>query len=164
MVRAAFEFMPLAWLRIYRLLKEWMLNRPLLNPDEKIPLLDDVREHRFTLVTAILLVAGVAWVHLHSDPHLFFILFYGIPCALVALVVNARWATLFVLACSLISPLVQYDGDSDYRSAFVFIWNTVSRLILLEALVLMLGRIRMELARLNAEPGPDAPGRKAPGD
>jgi len=73
-----------------------------------------------------------------------FILFYALPCALVALVVNTRWATLFVVAASLISPLIQYDGDSDYRSPFVFAWNLISRFILLEVLVLTLGRIRME--------------------
>jgi hypothetical protein len=78
---------------------------------------------------------------------LMFILFYGIPCALLALVVNTRWATLFVLASSFIAPMIQYDGDADYRSTGVFLWNFFTRFILLEILILTLGRIRLEFSR-----------------
>jgi hypothetical protein len=137
------------------LLKEWVLNRPASAMDEKISLLQDCREHWPTLLTATGLVAAVAWVHLQANPHLFFILFYGIPCALVALVVNTRWASLFALACSIISPLIQYDGDPAYRSALVFTWNWLSRFILLEIFVLMLGRIRQDITS-EKSPEPDA--------
>jgi hypothetical protein len=78
---------------------------------------------------------------------LMFMLFYGIPCALLALVVNTRWATLFVLASSFIAPMIQYDGDTDYRSTGVFLWNFFTRFILLEILILTLGRIRLEFSR-----------------
>jgi len=78
-----------------------------------------------------------------------FILFYGLPAALVALVVNARWATLFVLIASVISPMIQYDGDSDFRPAFVLVWNFLNRLVLLEVFVLLLSRIRLELSRVS---------------
>jgi len=89
-------------------------------------------------------LGAIVLIHLHSNPHLMFILFYGIPCAFLALVVNTRWATLFVLAASIIAPMVQYDGDPDYRSFGVFAWNCLSRLFLLELLVMTLGRIRRE--------------------
>ena len=78
-----------------------------------------------------------------------FILFYAIPCAMVAMVVNVRWATLFVLAAALLAPMVQYDGDSDYRSSFVMAWNFISRFILLEAMVLTLGRIKLEFKKTD---------------
>jgi len=152
LVRAGFEFMPLAWLRIYRLLKDWILNRPSADPDEKISVRKELSEHWLTLLTAAALVGAVAWVHLHANPHLFFILFYGLPCALVALVVNTRWATLFVLACSILSPAIQFDGDPVYRSPLVFVWNSLSRFLLLETLVMLLGRIRLDFKREeNAE-------------
>jgi hypothetical protein len=76
-----------------------------------------------------------------------FILFYAIPCVLVALVVNARWATLFVLAASIVPPIIQYDGDSDYRATFVVVWNLLNRFILLEVFILMLSRIRMDFKK-----------------
>ncbi len=151
LVRAGFEFMPLSWLRVYRLLKNWVLNRPSVDPDEKLSLLREWKEHWLTIVTAALMMGVIALIHLHSNPHLMFMLFYGVPCALLALVVNARWASLFVLACSFICPMVQYDGDPDYQSKMVFIWNFFSRFILLEIFVLTLGRIRLEFSRSEPE-------------
>ncbi len=148
LVRAGFEFLPLPWLRVYRLLKNWVLNPPSNDLDEKSPsMVTDLRQHWLTILTATFLLGVVAEIHLHSNPHLLFILFYAIPCTLLALVVNNRWASLFVLACSIISPLVQYDGDSDYRSAGVFVWNFFSRFILLEILILTIGRIRLEFSK-----------------
>lgn len=147
LVRAGFEFLPVAWLRVYRLLKNWLVNPPSGAVDEKTSLLKDLKNHRLTILTASVLTAVIAFIHLHSNPHLMFILFYGIPCALVALVVNTRWATLFVIAASLISPAIQYDGDPDYHSTFVFVWNFVTRFILLEILILTLGRIRLEFKK-----------------
>jgi len=91
----------------------------------------------------------VIFIHMHSNLHLMFILFYGIPCALLALVVNVRWATLFVLAASIIAPMVQFEGDADYRSTIVFTWNFISRFTLLEVAILTLSRIRLEFHRMS---------------
>jgi Sulfotransferase family len=147
LVRAAFEFTPVPWLRVYRLLKNWVVNPPSGSMDEKTSMLKDCRRHWFTILSATLLLGLISFIHLHSNPHLMFILFYAIPCVLVTLVVNTRWATLFVVACSIISPIVQYDGDTDYRSVGVFLWNFFSRLILLEIIILTLGRIKLEFSK-----------------
>jgi hypothetical protein len=149
LVRAGFEFLPLTWLKVYRLLKNWIVNPPSGSPDEKISLWKDLHDHWITILTASGMLALIAWIHLHSNPHLVFVLFYGIPAALLALVVNARWATLFVIIASVLSPLVQYDGDPDYRSSLVFIWNFFTRFFLLEIMVLVLSRIRLEFRRLT---------------
>ena len=149
MIRAGFEFIPLAWLRVYRLLKNWIVNPPSGQVDEKTSLFTDLKTHWMTLSTALGLLGVVAYVHMHVNPHLMFILFYGFPAALVALVVNARWATIFVLIACTISPIIQYDGDSDYRTTCVIIWNYVNRFILLEIFVLLLTRIRLELSRVS---------------
>jgi len=149
MVRVGFEFIPLPWLRVYRLLKNWMVNPPSGTLDEKTSIFKEWSRHWQTILTAAVLFGIVVLIHLHSNPHLMFILFYGIPCALLALVVNTRWATLFVFASSFISPLIQYDGDTDYRSAGVFVWNFITRFILLETFTLMLARIRLQLSRTN---------------
>lgn len=147
LVRAGFEFLPMPWLQVYRLLKNWLVNPPSGLADEKTSIKRDWKQHHLTLLTASVLMAAVVYVHLHANPHLMFILFYAIPCALVALVVNMRWATLFVVVASVVAPLVQYDGDSDYRSPFVFGWNLFTRLVLLEIVVLTLGRIRMDFKK-----------------
>jgi membrane-associated HD superfamily phosphohydrolase len=146
-VRAGFEFLPVAWLRVYRLLKNWMVNPPSGLLDEKTSIVRDFRKHRLTIMTSIAILELVIFVHLRSNPHLMFILFYAIPCVLVALVVNARWATLFVLAASIVPPIIQYDGDSDYRATFVVVWNLLNRFILLEVFILMLSRIRMDFKK-----------------
>jgi len=51
----------------------------------------------------------------------------------------------------LLMPMIQYDGDIDYRPLAVIVWNFVSRFILMEALVLTLGRIRLEYKRLEVQ-------------
>lgn len=43
--------------------------------------------------------------------------------------------------------MIQYDGDTDYRSTGVLLWNFFTRFILLEILILTLGRIRLEFSR-----------------
>jgi hypothetical protein len=147
LVRAGFEFLPLPWLRVYRLLKTWVVNPPSGAVDEKTSMLKDCQRHWLTILVATALLGLVSFIHHLANPHLLFVLFYAIPCTLLALVVNVRWATLFVLACSIISPIIQYDGDSDYRSVGVFAWNFFSRFILLEIVILTLGRIRLEFSK-----------------
>jgi hypothetical protein len=61
-------------------------------------------------------------------------------------VVNLRWATLFVVVCSFVPPMIQYEADADYRNLGVFAWNAITRLILLEILILTIGRIRKEFS------------------
>jgi hypothetical protein len=147
LVRAGFEFLPLAWLRVYRLLKYWLANPSSGVVDEKTSYFRDLKMHWPTILASTAALAAIIFIHLHANPHLLFILFYGLPCALLALVVNKRWATLFVVISSVVSPWVQYDGDSDYRSTGVFVWNLFSRFILLEILVLTIGRIRLDFSR-----------------
>jgi glycosyltransferase involved in cell wall biosynthesis len=149
LVRAGFEFLPLAWLRFYRVLKIWVVNPPSGAPDEKTSLLKDLKIHWQTLLMATVLFAATAAFHRHANPHLMFLLFYSIPCAIVALLVNARWATLFVLASALAGPMVQFEGDTDYQSTLIFIWNFIGRFILLEVFTLTLSRIRQECLHLE---------------
>ncbi len=148
-VRAGFEFIPLVWLRVYRLLKNWLVNPPSGKVDEKTSMLNDFKQHWLTILTAAGLMGLVVLVHMHSNPHLMFIMFYGLPAAVVALVVNGRWATVFVLLASIISPIVLYDGDPDYRHWFIVVWNLINRFFFLEMFILILSRIRLELVRVS---------------
>lgn len=163
LVRAGFEFLPLQWLRVYRLLKTWVVNPPSGSVDEKTSLLKDLLKHWSTILLAVAMFMLIAAIHGRANPHLMFILFYAVPCALLALLVNVRWATLLVLASSFIGPMIQYDSDSDYQSAGVFIWNFLTRFILLEVFILTLGRIRQEFVRLeqNDKADTELPARAA---
>ena len=149
LVRAGFEFIPLVWLRVYRLLKNWLVNPPSGGVDERTSLVGDFKRHWLTLVTASVIMAVVVFAHMHANPHLMFLLFYALPAALVAIVVNARWATVFVLIGSIISPIVQYDGDPDFRIWYVIVWNFLNRTFILAVIILVLSRIRLELVRVS---------------
>jgi len=148
-IRAGFEFIPLVWLRVYRLLKNWLVNPPSGKSDEKTSLMKEFKQHWLTLLTAAVFLVVVVVAHMHANPHLMFLLLYGLPAALVALVVNGRWATVFVLLACVVSPIIQYDGDPDFRSWFVIIWNALNRFFFLEVFILILSRIRLELVRVS---------------
>jgi len=147
LVRAGFEFLPMPWLRVYRLFKYWVVNPSSDAVDEKMSMWKELKNHWTTLLTAAVLMALTAYLQTRADPHLMFLLWYAIPCGLVALVVNVRWATLFVFAASIWAQTVQYEGDSDYRVSIVLAWNFLSRLIVLETFVLTLGRIRLDFKK-----------------
>jgi glycosyltransferase involved in cell wall biosynthesis len=149
LVRAGFEFLPLQWLRLYRVLKIWIINPPSGVADERTSLLRDLRHHWQTLLLGGLLLAVVSEAQMRSNPHLLFLLFYAFPCSLVALLVNSRWATLFVLVSSFMGPTIQFESDADYRSALVFVWNFIVRFILLEVFILTLARIRQECHQIE---------------
>jgi hypothetical protein len=158
LVRAGFEFLPLAWLRVYRLLKNWVVNPPSGTVDEKTSIFKDLKRHWQTILTASVLMAAVILIHKYSNPNLMFLLFYAAPCILLALVVNTRWATLFVIIASLAAPWVQYHNDSDYHHAGIFAWNLFSRFILLEIIILTVGRIRLEFQKTDPHTNrPDIP-------
>jgi len=147
LVRAGFEFLPLSWLRVYRLFKHWVVNPPSGAMDEKTSLRKDLETHWRTILVATGMLFFVAVFQMHSNPHLQFILFYGTPCMLLALVVNTRWATLFVLVSSVFSQMIRYEDAPDYHSIWVFLWNFFNRVVILQLLVLTLGRIRQEFAQ-----------------
>jgi hypothetical protein len=151
LTRAGFEFLPLPWLRVYRLLKSWIVHPPSGALDEKTSLLKDGKRNWPTILAATALLGLIAFIQSHANPHLMFLMLYAIPCAMVALVVNLRWATLFVLACSLLSSRIQYKGDADYQSVGVFFWNFFSYLTLMEISILIIGRIRKEFSEDGAK-------------
>jgi len=148
-VRAGFEFLPLVWLRVYRLLKNWVINPPSGAVDEKTSVVKDLKNHWPTILTAGAMLATVIYVHEHLNVHLMLLPFYLAPCALVALIVNTRWATLFVLIAAIAAPLVQYHHDPAFHSTLVLAWNTTGRFILMELLVLTVGRIRLEFQKTD---------------
>ncbi len=149
LIRAGFEFIPVPWLKVYRLLKIWVVNPPSGLADEKTSLMKDFKIHYLTLFAATLLLAAVATIHYISNAHLTFILFYSMPAALVALVVNARWASIFAFLGSAIAAIVHFNADPSNRQVFVCLWNFFTRFFFMEIFVLILARLRLELQGLS---------------
>ena len=147
LIRLGFEYIPLRWLRVYRLFKHWVVNPPSGGVDEKTSMLRDWQTNWRTIVVAAGVLGLVILLQTQINPHLNLILLYGAPCALLALVVNARWATLFAVISAVASQLIRYDDAPDYHSLYVLVWNVATRLAVLESLVLILGRIRYEFAQ-----------------
>jgi hypothetical protein len=148
LVRAGFEFFPLTWLRIYRLFKNWVVNPPSGTVDEKTSILKDLKRHWPTILAATLMLAAVMYVQFQANKQLAFLLFYLAPCALLALIVNTRWATLFVVIAAVAAPVIQYD-DPVFHSKLILIWNSITRFIIFESIVLLLGRIRMDFNKTD---------------
>jgi len=146
LIRTGFEFLPLRWLRVYRLFKHWVVNPPSGVADEKTSLAKDWHTNWRTIVIATGLLSLIILLQMHANPHLNLILFYGLPCALVALVVNTRWASLLAVVSAVVSEMIRYALAPDYNSTAVVLWNFATRLVVLEALVLILGRIRYDFA------------------
>lgn len=142
--RALFEFLPLAWLRTYRQMKQWLFGRHGA-PGKRPSLLKECCEHWVTLLTGFLLLAGVATVHCFSNPRFTFLPFYLLPCAFLTLVVGRRWGTLAALISSLVGPVLLRRADSDFNSFWILFWNSAMRFVLLETIVLLLDRVRREV-------------------
>lgn len=152
-IRLCFEFLPLPWLMTYRQFKTWVFNRPSLPASEGALAGNESSAKFITLLAALLYTAGVAVVHLHSDPHMMFIPFYIFPCIAVALIINLRWATFFAVATSLVGPLIQYFGNTAFQSPGIMVWNCVMRFVLVEFVVLLFSRIRLEMGGSSQTPG-----------
>ena len=150
-VRAAFEFIPLPWLRVYRQFKFWVTNAPVDAHPKKTSWMSELQEHYPTLVVATSAISLIGWVHIHANPHIMFLLFYLLPCSAVALIVGIRWATLFVLVCAMLGPVIQMQGDIDYKSWMVFTWNSITRFLLMEIWVVFCNRIRLEISKPGLE-------------
>jgi len=123
-----------------------VVNPPSGVADEKTSLAKDWHTNWRTIVIATGLLSLIILLQMHANPHLNLILFYGLPCALVALVVNTRWASLLAVVSAVVSEMIRYALAPDYNSTAVVLWNFATRLVVLEALVLILGRIRYDFA------------------
>ncbi len=148
-VRLGFEFLPLSWLLTYRHFKRWLLNKPLTTSPKPLSATSHRPDQARSIIVALFYLVALVFVHMHSNPHLMFLPLYILPCLALALLTNLRWATFFTILCAVIAPLVQSHSDADYQSFEVMIWNSSMRFLLIEALVLLFARIRIEIADHN---------------
>jgi hypothetical protein len=140
--RALFEFLPLTWLQTYRQTAQWLFGRN--GSARRLSFRQDLSEHWITILSSFLVLAGLITVHYFSDPRFTFLPFYLIPCGTLALVVNRRWATVAAFISAWIGPALLSRADSDFADLGVFVWNCIARFLLLQIVVLLLDRVRIE--------------------
>jgi hypothetical protein len=144
--RTIFEFLPLAWLRVYRQVKKWMLDGTPEAPSDHLPLGEQFARHWITILAGWGMLLGVATIQFFANPRMVFIPMYLLPCAVLTLVVNARWGTMAAIAAAVTGPVLQGWADPDFAHYGVLLWNSLMRFILLEVVILLLDRIRVELS------------------
>ena len=147
--RALFEFLPLAWLRTYRLIKKWFLMRRAELPAERRSLEEQFRAHRPTILASALIMAMVASVDIITGPNVTLLPFYLIPCATLTLVVNRRWGTFAAATFAVVWSVIQARQNPNLSLAHweTLFWDAGMRFILFEIIVQLLDRIRVEAAR-----------------
>ena len=147
--RLVFEFLPLTWLRTYRLFKSWLFSRN--EPANRASMKEQMRQHSITLFVSLLLWAAIAELDNVTGPEISVAPLYLIPCAMLALVVGRGWASVAALLNAIAITAIKFtDGRThhlDFLMAGVMIWNLFMRFILFQVFVLLLDRIRVELAR-----------------
>jgi len=141
--RALFEFLPLPWLRTYRGLKNWFLDGQVAAPSTRPPIWQQFSENWATALVSYTILANVAVLAYLAPAHVSVAPFYLIPCAVLTLVINARWGTCAALVTVGTWALTQ-GLKQNFVLDGVLLWNCVMHFVLLEIVVLLLGRIRIE--------------------
>jgi hypothetical protein len=141
--RVLFEFLPLPWLRTYRELKDWFLAEPVAAPSTRLSFWQQFSENWVTVLVGYAILANVAVLDYLTGPHVSVGPFYLIPCALLTSVIGRRWGTCAALIAAGAWTLVHALEQSRISDG-VALWNCLMRFVLLEIVVVLLSRIRIE--------------------
>ena len=139
--RVLFEFLPLTWLRTYRLLKGNFLLR---RAERRLSLRELLSTHGFTILTSYIILAGVVAVDYSTGPDVTMAPFYMLPSAILALIVGRRWG---ILAAALAVVFWSAIQSVELKGAFelgIVTWNSIMRFLVFLTVVLLLDRVRGE--------------------
>jgi len=86
-----------------------------------------------------------------TGPHVTLLPFYMIPCAIPTLILNRRWGTFAAVITTMTwAGLQTLDSPTmNFAHCGLFMWDTVMRFIVLQTVVLMLDRMRIEIASVG---------------
>jgi hypothetical protein len=144
--RVLFEFLPLAWLRTYRLTKKWFLASRAELPADQRSLGEQFSVHWITILASAVVMAIVAYVNILTGPDVTLLPFYMVPCAALTLVINYRWGTFAVATAMVIWSAIQAHQNPDLNLEHwgTLLWDAGMRFVLLEIIVFFLNRLRVE--------------------
>jgi Sulfotransferase family len=146
-IRMGFEFLPLPWLRTYRQVKAWFLaGRPIARAS-RLSLGTEFRTNTATIVLSLVILAAVVITDYFTGTYVSLLPFYMIPAGILTLVISQRWGT-FAAAISAMAWALVLNVESssiNFTHLNVWLWDLAMRFLTLEVVVLLLGRIRLEL-------------------
>ena len=153
--RLVFEFLPLTWLRTYRLFKFWAFSHD--QQSNRTSIEGQIRQHGITICSSFLLWAAIVWLDYATGPDITVGPLYLIPCAMLALVVGRGWASVAALLNAIAITAVKFTDNRthhfDLLMTCILVWNVLMRFAFFQVFVLLLDRIRLELvARNNTKP------------
>ena len=152
--RLAFEFLPLPWLRTYRLFKSWIFSPQ--TTSSRISIGEQIRQHDITIAASFLILAAIVGLDNLTGPEISLGPLYLIPCATLALVVGRGWASVAAMLNAIAITFLHFNQSRvashlNFSVEVVLVWNVFMRFVFFEVFVLLLDRIRVELTtRHNA--------------
>jgi hypothetical protein len=151
MKRLVFEFLPMTWLRTYRHFKSWLFSHD--QQSKRASIQEQVQQHGITILASFLLWAAIVELDNLTGPEISLGPLYLIPCATLALVVGRGWASVVAALNALAITAIKFnDGRThhlDHLMMGVLVWNLLMRFVFYQVFVLLLDRIRVELAARN---------------
>lgn len=147
--RALFEFLPLPWLRTYRQAKAWFLAG---YASDRFSPLQELRGNKATIILSLFILAIVGVADYLTSYQVSLLPFYVVPPAILALVINWRWGTFGAIAAMIVWALMQNLDNPIVNLAHpaIWLWDTFMRFLVAEAIVLLLGRIHIEIKSKSA--------------
>jgi Sulfotransferase family len=151
--RLGFEFLPLPWLRTYRLFKSWLFSHN--DPSNRVSIKEQTHQHGITILASFLLWALIVGLDNLTSPEITIGPLYLIPCATLALVVGYRWASVAALLNAIAITFLRFNegraaGHFNFSMDAVLAWNVFMRFVFFEVFVLLLDRIRVEFTARNS--------------
>jgi hypothetical protein len=144
-IRSGFEFLPLPWLRTYRQTKAWFKAE---HSASARPWHNEFLENKATLLLSAVILTLVAIADYYTGFAVSLMLFYLVPASILTLVIGRRWGTLGAVLSVLVWALVQNATSPflNFSHLAVLLWDAFMRLSVTEIVVLLLDRIRIEIA------------------
>lgn len=142
--RALLEFLPLNWLKAYRRTKNWFRKGGAAGPGS---LAEEFSANRVTILAGFMMLATAVTVDLMTPPQTVLIPFYLIPSAFLALTIDRRWGSLAAVVSALAWTAAKIPEQPEWNShCGLLLWNCTMRFLALQIIVLLLNRVRLEIA------------------
>jgi hypothetical protein len=134
----------LAWIRIYRWIKQCFLNQPAQSNVEYSSWYEEFSANRITFAASFAALAGAAVLHVVLPPGVSEPPFALFGCALLSLVVNGRWGTIAAICYCVMVIVVKIHFHVAPFGMAALVWNFIMRLLFLEVYVLLFDMVRRQ--------------------
>jgi hypothetical protein len=144
-IRCGFEFLPLPWLRTYRQAKVWFKAGRSDSPTR--PWRDELLNNKETILLGLVILALVAIADYLTGIAVSLMPFYLIPASILTLVISRRWGTFAAVLSALVWAILKSATSPSINLSHpaVWLWDLGMRFLVIETVVLLLDRIRVEI-------------------